>query len=288
MQGYAAHVLTLFALAMLCSSSAGAQEPFEGPLVPLGEGAGLRFFPAANLHDRYVADPRQSFMKLAYLRMLETDTTDIGQNFFSVSLGGRVRLAQIHPAGHPELGVVFSIEAGFIGIFDLDAQYDGVGWNGYYAFRLGGAFSEQISWKLAIQHDSGHIADEYIAKTGRERVIYTREEVALAVAYEPVPFLRAYADGGWAYHLNRDMEPWRFQGGLEVHNDHLFAAMDSTFWQELDWAATGTWMAGVKWSVEPTSRHYRLAVQYESGRSVLSEFYLENNRTLSFGLWADM
>jgi hypothetical protein len=178
----------------------------------------------------------------------------------------------------------------FLGRFDPDNKYDAIGWDGYFGSML--AF-RPIAWlgvKFAHQHDSAHVADEYIEATGRRRITYTREELAVGVMYEGIPVLRPYVEAGYAVHLGPadGLRRWRTQAGLELDLGLPYAAVDATFWQEQRWQPTVTAQLGVKFEQRDAGRRYGLAMQFESGRSVLGEFFRDANRTIGGGFWFDL
>lgn len=284
-------------LALVLAASSAAAAPSEDPArathgvsVGLGSAYRLQTLPATNLYPRYLADPRQPTMKTFLLSVKETDTPQTHSPLCEVALGGRVKLLRVHPEGEPEHGVQLHAEGGFIARFDPEANLDQIGWDGYYGFHLTFRPLRALAVKLAEQHDSAHIADEYIAKTGRQRITYTREEVALGVMVNAVRPLRVYSELGYAFRLgNPDLlRRFRAQAGLELEYGYAYFAADATFWQELDWWPTITAQLGLKYELPALSRRYGVAAQYENGRSLLGEFYRDRNRTLGIGVWIDL
>jgi hypothetical protein len=261
----------------------------HGPTVAVGSDHRLQALPATDFYPRYLADPRQPTMKAFALSVLETDTPETDSPLLEFTLGGRIKLLRLHPTRHPERGLQLSVEGGFISRFDPRANLDQIGWDGYYAFNLAYRPFEGLAIKLAEQHDSAHISDEYIAKTGRKRITYTREELALGVMVRAVPPLRVYSELGYAVRLgNPELRRFRAQGGLELDLGFPYFAADATFWQELGWWPTITAQLGLKVELPALSRRYGVAAQYENGRSLLGEFYRDRNRTLGVGVWIDL
>jgi hypothetical protein len=272
-----------------------AEPPLEpskathGPTYPVGATLRLQTFPSTNFYPRYLADPRQSMMKAAVLHVLKSDTPDAGNPLLEFTMGGRVRLLQLHSGDNSDRGVQLSVEAAFIGRFDPDNHYDSIGWNGYYGARFSFKPTAWLALKLAEQHDSGHIGDEYMRRTGRKRLTYTREELAVGAIFSlPVP-IRLYTEAGYAFHLGDDtMRRWRGQTGVEAELGVAYAALDATFWQELKWRPTFTAQLGVKADIPEVGRRYGLAAQFENGRSLLGEFYRDRNRTIGGVFWVDL
>ncbi len=261
-----------------------------GPTLALGADYRLQTLPATNLYPRYLADPRQPTMKAFVLSVLESDTPATHSPLYEFTLGGRVKLLRLHRDGDPERGAQFHVEGGFISRFDPKANLDQIGWDGYYGFHFTFRPTKKLAVKLAEQHDSAHISDEYIAKTGRRRITYTREELALGVMVQAVKPLRVYSEVGYAIRLGNPslLRRFRAQAGVELEVGHAYFAADSTFWQELDWLPTLTAELGLKYEIPALSRRYGVAIQYENGRSLLGEFYRDRNRTFGAGVFIDL
>jgi hypothetical protein len=270
------------------SSAAGAPTA-SGPTHPLGQPLRLKAFPGKDFYPRYLADPRHPTMRTAVLKVLKSQIPETGDPWIEFTMGGRVRVLQLQQAGDDEHGLQFSLEAAFIGVFDPDNHYDDIGWDGVYAVRFSYKPFDWLSLKLADQHDSAHIGDEYMRRTGRKRLTYTREEVALgALVSFPFP-VRAYAETGYAWHLGDDtMRRWRAQAGVEAELGFAYAAVDTTYWQELEWAPTLSSQLGVKFEAPELGRRYGVAAQGVVGRAVLGEFYRDQVRTVGGVVWVDL
>jgi hypothetical protein len=104
-----------------------------------------------------------------------------------------------------------------------------VGWDGNYGLTVTTASSSPLAWKFGLQHVSSHIGDEYVARTGRERLNYTREELNVGAAWRWSPNWRAYGETGVAYYRGDPvLKPWRIQSGVEYESrlglcSHRFA-----------------------------------------------------------------
>ena len=152
--------------------------------------------------------------------------------------------------------------------------------------------------KTGLQHDSSHIGDEYAERTGRERIDYTREEWILAVSRGLPGTWRVYAEtayqlGGGNPALQKD---WRIQGGCEFEGRERFlrnraapyGPVNLNALEESDWDPSVTVQSGLVMSVGSPVRRYRAGIQYSRGRSVIGEFFEEDEEFVSFGLWLDL
>ncbi len=272
------------------TESSDGQVGTHGATYPVTSGTRLQTFPGSSFYPRYLADPRQPVMRSWMLHVLESDTAAHSSFLLEFTMGGRVRLLRWHPANDPELGVQFSIHSAFLGRFDPHNNYDALGWDGYFGAMFAIRPVRGLGIKVAHQHDSAHVADEYIQRTGRRRIVYTREEAALGVMYDAILPLRVYAEVGYAVHLGtaEGLRRWRTQGGAELDFGLLYAAADFNFWQEQRWRPTFTGQLGVKSEQKAIGRRYGIAFQFENGRSVLGEFYRDQNRTVGGGFWMDL
>lgn len=245
--------------------------------------------PGTKLYPRYLADPRQPMMKAMAVHVLRTDTPQTGSPLFEFALGASYGLLRLHPEREPEHGLELGLHAGIITAFDPGAGYDGIGWDGYYGLGAAHRLSDTFAVKLAYQHDSAHLVDEYVAKTGRRRLGYTRDEVVLGVMIDPSKHVRVYTELGHAFHLgSSELAPFRTQAGIELRYRLLYLALDLAFWEELGFRPTATAQLGLMYERRGTGRRYGLFAQYERGRSKYGEFFRDRSETLGGGWWLDL
>ena len=74
-----------------------------------------------------------------------------------------------------------------------------------------------------MKHDSSHVGDEYLERTGHERVGYTRQEAALGLSYAPHRIFRMYVEGAYALDVLNDdhQDKLRLQAGAVVEDGEL-------------------------------------------------------------------
>ncbi|MGB7919967.1 MAG: DUF1207 domain-containing protein [Desulfobacterales bacterium] len=256
------------------------------------------FAPGSDLYPRYIADPLQPTMAMQYLIIFDSDIPNTGDSRFLYNLGGRFGLVRLYPNNRTDAGFQIDVQAAFLGMFDIENQTDNIGWDGLYGLLLTWADGQGTAVKVAIQHDSSHIGDEYIESTGRTRINYTREEVVLGLSRKIISDLRVYGEGAYGYDLRNTeiQDPWRLQGGLEYKDDDRFmsgrlgwyAAVDMTFYEENDWDLNLSIQAGLVAPIRNLARTFRLGVGYYNGRSILGEFSQFDEEYFSFGLWVDL
>jgi len=260
----------------------------HGPTVHLDAKHRLTLLPGSQLYPRYLANPREPMMKALTVHVIHSDTPQTGSFLYEFTVGGNYGLVRLHSEREPERGLQLNAHAGVLNQFDPTESLDGIGWDGYFGLSATLRAFDELAAKLAYQHDSAHLDDEYIEKTGRRRINYTREEVVLGMMVDPSEHARVYTEVGYAFHLGNDeLKPWRTESGLELRFHRLYAAVDLTFWEELNFRPTTTVQLGLLYERKGTGRRYGVFGQYEHGRSKLGEFYRDQTETIGCGWWLD-
>ena len=231
-----------------------------------------------------IAGPASRGFAFSRVALDEITTDDTGDSLWALKLGSVFPLVRI---GEWRL----SLDAGFLGLFDIDRNYDNLGWDGNYGLVIAHPLGRNVAMRFAWLHDSSHIGDEYMERTGRTRIDYTRQEFALGATWWPAPTWRVYGEygHGTGYDSGDPGEPGRAQAGLEWDRGTRwapYAAMDMQAWEERDWNVDLAVQVGLAFKTE--GRRWRLGLEYYDGRVPLGEFYLEDQRHLSLGLYFDL
>lgn len=252
----------------------------------------LEVLPAGTLYRPYLADPQESQVSVALMDVSAPDIPDSGNNRFGLRLGGHLGLLRGQvAAGQWQL----SLEAGFAGQFDNDANQDSIGWDGKYGLALEWRTNPRFSSRLFALHTSAHLGDEYIERTGHPRINYTREELGVALSWHPNAW-RTYAEAAWAFDLRNDelQAPWRGQLGVEYQRPGTlwggrlgwYAALDVNAYEERDWR--GDTAAALGLMLPGTASTLRLDLYYEDGRPLTGEFFHHTEQSLSLRLSANL
>lgn len=256
-----------------------------------------RWFPEGVLYAPYVAEIRHPGFGATLLGVADPGVAESGDQRFGLKLGGRFGLLRVSPRGSDRLWQV-SMEAGFYGQFDIDHSLDNVGWDGLYGATLTTARADRpgLALKAAVNHISSHVGDEYAERTGRRRLGYTREEVALGVSWRPAARWRTYAEGAWGYELRQDVQKaGRVEAGLEYEAPGTvggtgrwgtYAAVDVNAWEERDWQPSVAVEAGV--AAPAGDRRWRAGLAYYDGQVPIGEFFQVDETYLLAGLWLDL
>ncbi len=255
-----------------------------------------KFLPTRHLFQPYLADPMRPSMgaQLAYVD--DSTITNTTNSRFILQLGGLIEIAQLSPDEQMDRGWQFGIEAGFNGQFDRGQSQDNIGWDGLYGLIVSYRHNDQWAYRTGLHHVSSHVGDEYAERTGRKRIGYTREEVFGAFAWSFRPQWRTYAELGWAYDLlGKDLqEAWRAQAGLEYEKNKViwgknwrpYAAVNFTSYEESGWNIDTSIQLGLFY--RKSGRLLRVGLSIYDGRTLLGEFFQEEDRWIGLGAWLDI
>jgi hypothetical protein len=256
------------------------------------------FSPGSLLYPPYIANPIRPMIAVNVVSVSDNDIFDSGDDRYIIRLGARVGFFRFHPAGDSSKGFQIDLEGAFLGVFDRDNSLDNIGWDGVYGALFTWSNGEGFGAKLAIQHDSSHVGDEYAERTGRQRINYTRQEYAFGLSLAGFQHWRIYGEAGWAFDIRNEelQEKWRVEGGLEFEDPDRFrngkvgyyAAVDVMSYEESDWKAEVTVQAGLVIPVTDPNRTWRFGLEYRKGRSVIGEFFQSRESSIAFGLWLDL
>jgi hypothetical protein len=278
------------------SNPAGRKEQFQNP----GDDSRRKklAFPAGHLQDLYIADPHRPGAGLLGESYFSTDVEQATDYGFYLKVGGRFGLLRWLPKTDTGRMWQVSLEAGLDAQFDGGSSLENTGWDGNYGLvvstiKRGGRWA----YKTGILHTSAHIGDEWIERTGRQRIGYTREEALAAVSWQFAPKWRTYVEGAWGYELRVGddlMAPLRGQVGLELELPERmwnglagwYAATDISSWEERDWRIDVSLQVGLR--MTNADRTWRLGLQYYDGRVPLGEFFQETVSVLTIGLWSEL
>lgn len=266
-------------------ADAGCDPQDRAPETAAEEAVQVHPLPEFDLFAPLLADPRQPRFSVSYQRYRTS-----GEDFSaaSVAFGEYFGLA----AG------VFSdswawqtgIQGAVFALFNLDAPSNDLINADYWigvplSYRKG-----PRSYVVRLYHQSSHLGDEFLLNSsGIERVNLSYEDFEALAAYEYESF-RFYAGGGYILQSEPELDPWHAQIGVEYTRSNVFgrldlvAAMDVQAAEELDWARSRVYQAGLEFRSGP-ARRTRLMLEYFSGRSPDGQFYREALHYAGVGLY---
>jgi hypothetical protein len=256
----------------------------------------VMFFPSGNLYPPYAADVHRIGFGVQWLNFTDTQIPDSGDTRVGIRAGGRFGIARLSPEGEEGRAWQVDIEGGFNAQFDADHSLDNIGWDGRYGLSVTTAKTAQPALKFGVLHDSSHVGDEYMQRTGRTRIGYTRHELVAGVSWIPVGRFRIYTEGAWGYELsNKELQkPGRGQLGVEYESSSTlwnnrmgwYAAADFSATEERDWRIDFSMQAGNV--IRAGGRTWRFGIEWYNGRPPIGEFFQYTERYLGLGLTIDL
>lgn len=249
--------------------------------VAVADSSGWDVGPPGRLYPSYLADPRRPQTYAGVLHVLSSDLNDgfgNGHVRTMLSFGGRVPVVRYSGSGVQAWE--FSVEGAFFGLFDASQSLENIGWDGWYGLLVSWRFARNWSTKLHYRHLSSHLGVEFIERTGRQRIGYTREDFTLGLAWQPLPGATVYGEGGVGIHDGAGrQESGYFQFGAQYRDD------DPILWDIFDWQIgtdvqlfeeddydPGITVQGAL--LVPLAREgqqFRLALEFHTGRVLLGE-----------------
>ncbi|MGH7859044.1 MAG: DUF1207 domain-containing protein [Candidatus Binatia bacterium] len=186
-----------------------------------------------------------------------------------------------------EIGVEGAAFARFNAAESLDM--DGVD------FRFGWPFVYRrgpLAAKLHFWHITSHLGDEFIENTGRKRIRYARNELALGSSYDLTDDWRVYGEAGYGLWIGAPNQRWRAMWGLEGVADplqdafpHVFTAANFTSFESVDWDPQLNLQLGV-WARPGNLPHgLRVGFEYFRGNAALTQFFRDREEFWGFGFW---
>ncbi|HEU4343867.1 MAG TPA: DUF1207 domain-containing protein [Candidatus Binatia bacterium] len=233
---------------------------------------GIEFLPDKLVYQPYVADPRRPRFSLKWLR------GDEGESDVDSAMGGYFPVLSLRRQSALDEESQLALFAGVWSRWDIGESLDQIGSD----FRGGLSFSYKKNlWALRFQyfHESDHVGDELILRTGRERIDYRRDEVGLGLSYTPSMQYRLYAEGGYGFILGKPNKPWRAQLGIEWEGNawfplggQPFAALDLQTWEESKWDPNVNAQMGVVYWNQKRSRAFRCRLISIEGATLSGSF----------------
>jgi hypothetical protein len=258
-------------------------------------GSRFELFPSGDVVAVFVADPHRPTNSIQMGFYPDPEIPSARSPRPLLSAGGRFGILRFESAGSSRRSWQLSIEAGLDTVFDSQNKLDAIGWDGNYGLTFSTASTGRLGLKVAVQHVSAHLGDEYQDRTDVGRLNYTREELAIGAAWRFSPRWRGYGEAGVAYRQGNDeLEPWRVQVGLEYESmPNLWAGRFATFvaadlssMQERLWRLDSTLQGGIV--TRSNGRTMRLFLELRDGRPTMGEFYKISETVISVAFKIDL
>ncbi|NIP85680.1 MAG: DUF1207 domain-containing protein [Planctomycetales bacterium] len=242
--------------------------------------------PTGILYKSYLAGVREPRLSTVLVR-------DLGERgLWDSTLGGRIGLLRFgSPGGAGADGFQIDAEAAALVRLDSDRELEATDYRAGVplTYKLG-----RYSSKLAYYHLSSHLGDEFVIRTGAERLNYVRDVLVWGHSWQATDWLRLYLEAGYAFHTEDGSQPWEFQFGAEWSQIQPtgncgapFLAFNGHLREEVDFGGNFVAQAGWQWRREYLGPLLRIGVHYYNGKSGQFQFFDRFEQQLGVGAWYD-
>ncbi|MBI4054880.1 MAG: DUF1207 domain-containing protein [Elusimicrobia bacterium] len=154
-----------------------------------------------------------------------------------------------------------------------------------------------FSSRVTLAHESAHLGDNFIARTGRERIAFSREFLQALAAWEFSYVFRAYGGAATLLHTIPNLPRTELQGGLEFrtpdfkifldHDCWLYLAQDFQSKEQNSWNLDSNTQLGMRIGFPSVARDLRIFLNFFRGHSVFGQFFRERESNFGAGLGFD-
>lgn len=268
----------------------------EGAIVPWFPNHRFNYLPKTLLWQPPLAN---HYEPRSWIKFLSLDSKDVSPGAESgavtdFNLGATFGVFRMAPAGSPDDGFqldIFGVASSrFISLEDATAT----------DFRAGVplTFARGLwSFKVAYEHTSTHVGDEFLVRNNVPLRDGIREDIAFGVAYWLRDNVRLYGVFAHAIHISAlepNPDPERFYFGAEWSRPYPtgwcgqpFAAIDVDLRGDQDYSPNVTAQVGWQWLAEAARPGMRLTLEYYDGRTPFGQFMDRHENWFAFGLAFD-
>jgi hypothetical protein len=247
--------------------------PASAPASPRVTG----FLPDRQVFESPLADPRSPATGVTYQRYFQNgELTNVGR----AEIGGSLPVYGWQAGGAlMQVGV----QAGVFSIFDLERpSMELINADYLVAVPLEARHGD-LSGRVRILHQSSHLGDEYLLRTGADRVNLSYEALDFLLGYDLTDQFRLYGGGSTLLRKRpRDLERLGAQAGIEFRGREPIlsplirpvAGLDLQAFQETDWDPSFSARGGIE--IGNGFLHgtrVQLLGEYFNGRSPNGQFF---------------
>jgi hypothetical protein len=232
----------------------------------------------------YLADPRRMRLGIS-AAYFDSEIPETSSGRAMLDAGTRFTLFRVRPDPESESEFSLDILGGVFMQFDLGNQLDNIGWDGVYGLNVVYSPEERLAFRLGYRHLSAHIGDEYIERTGRERISYTRDDLTFGVSYQFAENWLAFVEPRWAFNMGDadGMEEGAVEAGFQYEspkhlgkgNASLYGGVHVQAYQESDWKPGVSVQGGLHFQRGDDGANIRIGLEAYTGRAILGEYALE-------------
>jgi len=255
-----------------------------------------RWFPVEHLYPAYLADPYAFGFHLQLRSYDESTIPETGSLRWDGMVGAPLIIYEKKGSDNTDYGWQFIFMGGLRGQFDTENKHDNIAWEGLLGLQGVFRYHDNFAWHIGTKHYSSHIGDEYIERTGRTRIGYTRNELRAGFAWDFSEHYMFYSDIADAVALpdKTYQDNLRAQAGVQYEKPGVFldgkagwySALDISAYEEDDWDTNITFQTG--FDLRSHDRRWRLELEYYDGRSQYGEFFQYRDKYTSIGVMLDL
>ena len=259
-------------------------------------GGESRWFPTEYLYLTYLADPYELGFHMQLRSYDEANIPETGSSRWDFMAGAPLILYEKKNTDNPRHGWQLIFLGSLRGQFENQNNQDNVAWEGIFGSQAVFRYRDDFAWHFGTKHYSSHVGDEYIERTGRTRIDYTREELRAGLAWRVSEHYTFYSDIAYAFSLRNKVlqDHGRVQMGLQYEKPGVFvdgkvgwySALDISAYEEDDWDKNFTFQTG--FNLPAQDNRWRIGLEYYDGRSQYGEFFQIKDKYASIGIWMDL
>ena len=248
-------------------------------------------FPLSDeLFHRLLADPRQAQTGVRYYRQGGSDSADVALG----NTWGLLRWSDVAGSG-----------------WDMQWNVEGMG---YSRFHVSGSVNEfqtidffanlplearrgKWSGRMTLFHQSSHLGDDYIRRTGDTGFRYSTEGLRLVGSYDAYEQLRLYAGGTAFLHSIPAGSDGALQLGFEARTKNLgwidgrecwaYFAQDMASKGRIGWNVDSNTELGLRLGLPHVVRATRVHIGYYAGHSQFGQFFARKEHYFNLGISFD-
>jgi hypothetical protein len=228
-----------------------------------------------------------SFLKPTTLSNANTSAT------IDTAIGGTLGLVRRSPGDDPNVGFQQDF---FAVVFSRWAEANtSVGVDYRFGFPMTFAWGNWQA-KIAYEHTSSHLGDQFIIETGQVRHGHVRDEGVVGLAYRFWQEVRVYGIAGYAASDSTEIgsAKARFDWGLEWSRHRTtgwkgqpYAAFDMELRADQNYTPDLTGQIGWEWKNIDSRTALRVALEVYDGDSPYGEFTLNHEQWIGVGVFLD-
>jgi hypothetical protein len=153
-----------------------------------------------------------------------------------------------------------------------------------------------VATRFRLYHQSSHLGDEYLLRTGTRRTDLTFEAAELLISHEAAPW-RVYGGGEYAFaHSPSDLKPGVLRAGIEYRaahalvrlgrfvTGHLVAGLDVVSVETRRWQAGVSAVTGLELETLTSGWSWSLLLKAYTGPTPYGQFYGDQLSSLGIGI----